>query len=71
GSFSVTPGTVSDADSVRIFLPFLQRAVEMGKTSAGMCIERIAPARHNEQHQVAFCATTIFYPLQGTSHEQL
>jgi hypothetical protein len=56
---------------VRIFFPFLQRAVEMGKTSAGMCIERIAPARHNEQHQVAFCATTIFYPLQGTSHEQL
>jgi NADP-dependent alcohol dehydrogenase len=56
---------------VRRFLRFLQRSVEMGKTSAGMCIERIAPDGHNVQHQVALCATTFFHPLKGKSNEQL
>jgi hypothetical protein len=56
---------------VRRFPRFLQRSVEMGKTSAGMCIERIAAGDHNVQHQVALCATTIIHPLKGTSHEQL
>jgi hypothetical protein len=41
----------------------------MGKTSAGMCIERIAPDGHNVQHQVAFSATTVFHPHKGTSNE--
>jgi hypothetical protein len=57
--------------SVRIFLWILQHSVEMGKTSAGMCIERIAPGRHNVQHQVAICATAVFHPHKGTSNEQL
>jgi hypothetical protein len=43
----------------------------MGKTSAGMCIESLAPDGHNEQHQVAISATTVFHPLKGTSNEQL
>jgi hypothetical protein len=56
---------------VRAFPRFLQRSVEMGKTSAGMCIESIAPERHNVQHQVAISAATVFHPLKGTSNEQL
>jgi NADP-dependent alcohol dehydrogenase len=45
---------------VRSFSLFLQRSVEMGKTSAGMCIERMARARHNVQHQVANAPPRFF-----------
>jgi hypothetical protein len=42
----------------------------MGKTLAGMCIESIAPERHNVQHQAGISAATVFHPLKGTSNEQ-
>ncbi len=58
-------------DSVRTFSHFLQPSVEMGKTTAEMCIESIASDGHNDHHQVALCAATIFHPHKGTSNEQL
>ncbi|HBZ76399.1 MAG TPA: hypothetical protein DEO80_17305 [Leclercia adecarboxylata] len=64
------PGRVSDVCSVRGFSQFLQHPVEMGKTTAGMCIERSLRARHNGHHQAALRAAGFFHPPKGTNNEQ-
>ncbi|WP_261239642.1 hypothetical protein, partial [Klebsiella aerogenes] len=70
GSFSLLLRRLFYKLIVRSFLLFLQPNGEMGKTMAGMCIERKRSQEHNSRHRVEsrpFCRE--FHLYEGTSHE--